>query len=60
VLIQCGATDIFAPPAERDNIFQSIPANEKKLVIYENAVHQPLLDADPLKWKQEVSEFISK
>ena len=60
VLMQCGATDIFASPAERDFIFQNIPSAEKKLVIYENAVHQPLLDADPLKWRQEVSEFVSK
>jgi uncharacterized protein len=60
VLVQCGATDIFAPPAERDVIFKNIPVAEKKLVIYENAVHQPLLNADPLKWKQEISEFVSK
>ncbi len=60
VLMQCGAADMFASPAERDVIFQNIPASEKKLVIYENAVHQPLLNADPLKWRQEVSEFVSK
>ena len=60
VLMQCGASDIFASPAERDFIFQNIPSAEKKLVIYENAVHQPLLNADPLKWRQEVSEFVSK
>lgn len=60
VLIQCGAIDIFASPAERDAIFRNIPATEKKLVIFENAVHQPLLTADPLKWKQEIAEFVSK
>ena len=60
VLMQCGASDIFASPAERDFIFQNIPSAEKKLVIYENAVHQPLLNADPLKWRKEVSEFVSK
>jgi alpha-beta hydrolase superfamily lysophospholipase len=60
VLMQCGESDIFASPAERDFIFQNIPSAEKKLVIYENAVHQPLLNADPLKWRQEVSEFVSK
>jgi pimeloyl-ACP methyl ester carboxylesterase len=60
VLMQCGATDIFASDKERDIIFKSIPTSEKKLVVYEHAVHQPLLDADPLKWRQEVSEFISK
>jgi pimeloyl-ACP methyl ester carboxylesterase len=60
VLIQCGATDIFASRTERETIFKNIPAAEKKLVIYENAVHQPLLNADPLKWKQEISEFVSK
>ena len=59
VLIQCGETDIFASPTERDVIFKNIPA-EKKLVIYEHAAHQPLLNADPLKWRQEVSEFVSK
>jgi len=60
VLMQCGATDIFASPAERDFIFENIPSSEKKLVIYDHASHQPLLTADPLKWRQEVSEFISK
>jgi pimeloyl-ACP methyl ester carboxylesterase len=60
VLMQCGATDIFASPAERDFIFENIPSSEKKLVVYEHAIHQPLLNADPLKWRQEVSEFISK
>lgn len=60
VLMQCGETDIFASSAERDLIFENIASAEKKLVIYEHAIHQPLLNADPLKWKQEVSEFISK
>ena len=52
VLMQCGATDIFASDAERDIIFKNIPTT-KKLVVYEHAVHQPLLNADPLKWRQE-------
>jgi pimeloyl-ACP methyl ester carboxylesterase len=60
VLMQCAATDIFASPAERDVIFNSIPSLEKKLVVYENTVHQPLLNADPLKWRQAVSEFLAK
>ena len=60
VLIQCGETDMFASPAERDLIFKSIPVSEKRLVIYERAVHQPLLNADPLKWRQEISEFVSR
>ena len=60
VLMQCGETDIFASPAERDLIFENIAASEKKLVIYEHAIHQPLLNADPLRWKKEVSEFIAK
>lgn len=60
VLMQCGETDIFASAEERDFIFENIPSSEKKLVIYEHATHQPLLNADPLKWRQEISEFISK
>jgi len=60
VLMQCGETDIFASPAERDLIFENIPSSEKKLVIFEHAIHQPLLNADPVKWRQEVSEFLSK
>jgi esterase/lipase len=60
VLMQCGETDIFASAAERDVIFDNIASSEKKLVIYEHAIHQPLLNADPIKWRQEVSEFISK
>jgi esterase/lipase len=60
VLMQCGETDIFASPAERDTIFENIASHEKKLVVYEHAIHQPLLNSDPIKWRQEVSEFISK
>jgi uncharacterized protein len=60
VLMQCGETDIFASPAERDIIFENIASSKKKLVIYEHAIHQPLLNADPVKWRREVSEFISK
>ena len=60
VLMQCGETDIFASPVERDLIFEKIASSEKKLVIYEHAVHQRLLDADPLKWRQEVTEFVSE
>jgi len=60
VLMQCAENDIFAAPAERDLIFQNIPSAEKKLVVYENTVHQSLLNADPLKWRQEISEFVSK
>jgi esterase/lipase len=58
--MQCGETDIFASPVERDLIFEKIASSEKKLVIYEHAVHQRLLDADPLKWRQEVTEFVSE
>jgi len=60
VLMQCGETDIFASPPERDIIFENIASRQKKLVVYEHAVHQRLLDADPLKWRQEVSEFVSE
>jgi alpha-beta hydrolase superfamily lysophospholipase len=60
VLMQCAATDMFASAAERDLIFENIPSSEKKLVIYNHAIHQPLLNADPLKWRQEVSEFVLK
>ena len=60
VLMQCGETDIFASPAERDLVFKNIASPEKKLVVYEHAVHQSLLSASPLKWKKEVSEFVTK
>lgn len=60
VLMQCAATDMFASAGERDLIFENIPSPEKKLVIYDHAIHQPLLNADPLKWRQEVSEFVLK
>lgn len=59
VLMQCAERDIFASSEERDAIFKNIPSPEKKLVVYDNAIHQSLLSFDPLKWKQEVSEFIS-
>jgi alpha-beta hydrolase superfamily lysophospholipase len=58
VLMQCGEVDMFATIKERNFIFSNIASRNKKLVVYEGAAHQSLLSFDPLKWKQEVSEFI--
>ena len=60
VLLQYGALDKLVTPGETNSIFEHILSPDKKLVIYENAGHELLLDKDPFKWRKEVSEFLMK
>jgi alpha-beta hydrolase superfamily lysophospholipase len=60
VLLQYGALDKLVTPGETNSIFEHIPSPDKKLVIYENAGHESLLNKDPDKWRNEVSEFLLK
>jgi hypothetical protein len=58
VLLQWGDKDEYVEEKETTNIYRAIAAADKKIVIYEGAVHESLLLADPLKWKSSVQTFI--
>lgn len=58
VLLQWGARDNYVLKTETDKIFAAIAAAKKKLVVYENAGHESLLQNDPVKWRQETENFL--
>lgn len=60
VLLQYGALDKIVSSEETNSIFLHISAGYKKIVKYENADHEFLLNKDPKKWRNEISEFLSR
>ncbi len=60
VLVQWGAKDHFVLKYETDKVFNAIASKNKKLVIYENADHESLLENDQLQWRKEVEDFLKK
>ena len=60
VLLQYGARDKLVTPQETECIFKNVGSPEKKLVIYADATHEPLLNKDPEKWRMEVKNFLLK
>ncbi len=58
VLMQWGALDNIALRNETDEVYQAIASTKKKLVIYEHAGHESLLQNDPAKWRTEVEQFL--
>jgi alpha-beta hydrolase superfamily lysophospholipase len=59
VLMQWGAADAYVLKSETDKIYSSIASSNKKLVIYNNAGHESLLQNDPVQWRNEVEKFLS-
>jgi uncharacterized protein len=60
VLMQYGEKDQLVLTYETDAIYQSIAAKNKKLVMYEGALHESFLRKDPVNWQREVSAFLKK
>lgn len=58
VLMQWGARDMYVLRSETDNIFEAITSSQKKLVVYEDASHESLLQNDPVKWRTEIESFL--
>jgi alpha-beta hydrolase superfamily lysophospholipase len=58
VLLQYGAKDQLVSRKEIDEIYNAIPSIDKKLVIYNNARHESLLQHDPVRWNKEIDEFL--
>lgn len=59
VLMQWGTKDDYVLEKETENIFKSIASPDKRLVIYEDAGHGPLVAVDELKWNKTVGEFLT-
>lgn len=60
VLMQSAGQDNFVSKKEAEDIYKSISSSNKKFVMYEDAGHEFLLKNDPVKWKTEVEDFLSK
>jgi alpha-beta hydrolase superfamily lysophospholipase len=58
VLMQWGALDNIALKNETDEVYNAIATPHKKLVIYDHAGHESLLQNDPVKWRTEVEKFL--
>ena len=58
VLLQWGTKDHLVTPEETQNIFDHLSSQNKKLVVYEDAVHSSLLNQDPIQWKREMEQFL--
>lgn len=58
VLLQWGTNDHLVTEEETQNIFDHLTSKNKKLVVYEDAVHSSLLNQDPIRWKKEMEQFL--
>ena len=58
VLLQYGTKDQFVSRKEIDDIYNTIPAGGKELVIYPDASHESLIQRDPVRWEREIDEFL--
>ncbi len=58
--MQYGEKDDLVLRYETDAIYSSIAAKNKKLVLYDNAVHEQFLQKDPVTWIREVGAFLKQ
>jgi len=59
VLMQWGAADTYVLKSETDKVYKAIASANKKLVIYDHAGHESLLQNDPAKWRAETEAFLN-
>ena len=59
VLLQWGSSDEYVMKEETERIFASINSPKKKLEIYPEAGHGPLISGNQTKWDQTVTEFLN-
>jgi esterase/lipase len=57
VLLEWGDKDSYVRREETEAILKSLPAKEKKLVVYPDANHESFRMADSVKWCNEVGGF---
>lgn len=58
VLLQWGALDNYVHKTETDNIYNAIASTNKKLIVFDRAGHESLLQIDPIKWRIETERFL--
>jgi uncharacterized protein len=59
VLLEWGTNDHLVTEKETIHIFDNLASKNKKLVVYEGAVHSSFLQQDPVKWQAEVGRFLT-
>ncbi len=59
-LVQWGRLDTYVLQQEAEDVYNAIPAAEKKLVVYENTGHASMAQQETDKWRAEVSQFLQK
>ena len=58
VLMQIGGKDEFVLRSESEIIYDAIVSKDKKLIIYENGLHESFLRHDHSRWRNEVESFL--
>jgi len=58
VLLEWGTKDHLVTEKETTNIFNNLRSKNKKLVVYEEAMHSSLFRQDPVKWQREIEHFL--
>jgi hypothetical protein len=58
VLVQWGTNDAYVLKEETEKVFNSLASHNKKLVVYEKAGHESLLQFDTPKWRSETEYFL--
>ena len=58
VLLEWGTNDHLVMEKETTNIFNNLRSKNKKLVVYEEAVHSSFFRQDPVKWQKEIEQFL--
>lgn len=59
VLMQWGALDNYVLKSETDKVYAAIASVNKKLVVYDRAGHESLVQSDPVKWRIETGRFLA-
>lgn len=60
VLLQWGLQDQRVTQTETNTIFKNLASHNKIMVVYALSHHQSLLQNEPIKWQQTVSDFLYK
>jgi alpha-beta hydrolase superfamily lysophospholipase len=59
VLYQWGTLDDFVNESEIKSIYGATSSKNKKLAVYNGALHESLLRREPAKWRNETEQFLS-
>ena len=60
VLYQWADKDIYVTKTEATTLFNHIGSKQKKMVVYENAIHASLVQQNIIKWRIEIENFFKQ